>query len=98
MASRISTVEQRDKESAQAAERPASHSSSPAETAAALTLPLGSVPPAPGAASVRVEIPGPLRSYCGGAGEIRLRAATVRALLEELERRYPSLHRGVCDE
>jgi sulfur-carrier protein len=39
-----------------------------------------------------------LRKYCEGASEIGLSAPTVRVLLEELERGYPSLHRNVCDE
>lgn len=29
---------------------------------------------------------------------MRLSAPTVRAVLGELERRYPALHRSICDE
>jgi molybdopterin converting factor small subunit len=50
------------------------------------------------AATVKVFVPGPLRSYCDGAREIVLSAATVRATLERLEREHPSLYRNVCDE
>jgi len=39
-----------------------------------------------------------LRACCDGASELDLVAASVRAALEELERRHPSLHRSVCDE
>ena len=48
--------------------------------------------------TVTVFIPGSLRNYCEGASEIALAATSVRAVLEELERRYPALHRSVCDE
>jgi molybdopterin synthase sulfur carrier subunit len=49
-------------------------------------------------ATITVRVPGPLRACCGGAGEITLQAPSVRAALEELERRHPALHRSVCDE
>ena len=48
--------------------------------------------------SVTVQIPGALRHYCEGASEISLPAASVRAALAEIERRYPMLYRGVCEE
>ena len=48
--------------------------------------------------TVTVCIPGALREYCGGASELELSAPSVRAALVELERRYPALHRNVCDE
>jgi len=50
------------------------------------------------ATSIRVQIPLPLRVEIGGASEIRLTAATVRAALVELERSHPALYRSVCDE
>jgi molybdopterin converting factor small subunit len=48
--------------------------------------------------SIKVFVPAPLRPYAGGAGELALSAANVRAALEELERNHPSLYRNVCDE
>ena len=45
-----------------------------------------------------IHIPGPLREYCGGAAKLELSAPSVRAALEELERRYPALHRNIRDE
>lgn len=48
--------------------------------------------------SVRIQIPGPLREYCGGASELALSAASVRVALEELELHHPALYRNVCDE
>lgn len=43
-------------------------------------------------------MPTPLRDCCAGAAELSLSAPSLRALLEELERRYPALHRSICDE
>jgi MoaD family protein len=48
--------------------------------------------------TVTIFVPGPLRDGCAGARELATTATSVRALLDELERRYPALHRGVCDE
>jgi MoaD family protein len=48
--------------------------------------------------TITVFIPGMLRACCGGARELPLSAATVRAALEQLERRHPPLYRSVCDE
>jgi molybdopterin converting factor small subunit len=43
-------------------------------------------------------VPTPLRDTCSGAAELALPATSMRAMLEELERRHPSLHRSICDE
>lgn len=48
--------------------------------------------------TVTIQVPGTLRTYCEGASELSLSAPSVRAVLEELERRHPSLHRNICDE
>ena len=48
--------------------------------------------------TIKIYLPGMLREYCGGASELVLTAPNVRAALEELERRYPTLHRNLCDE
>jgi len=48
--------------------------------------------------TITVNIPGPLRGYCAGASELSLPASSVRAALEEIERRHPALYRSVCDE
>ena len=50
------------------------------------------------ASQIRVHVPGPLRAYCDGVSELPLSASNVRAALEELEQRFPSLYRGVCDD
>jgi molybdopterin synthase sulfur carrier subunit len=51
--------------------------------------------PAP---NITIHLFGQLRQYCGGATELRVSAGTVRAVLEQLERDEPSLHRNLCDE
>ena len=48
--------------------------------------------------TVTVSVPTPLRGCCAGASEIALAARSLRAVLEELERRHPALHRSICDE
>ena len=48
--------------------------------------------------TITIQVPPALRACCGGASELSLAAASVRAVLEELERRHPSLHRSICDE
>jgi sulfur-carrier protein len=48
--------------------------------------------------TITVHVPGQLRDCCAGARELELAAPNVRALLDDLERRYPSLYRSICDE
>lgn len=50
------------------------------------------------AATITIFVPGPLRDFGGGSGELLITAGTVRAALEELESSHPRLHRSVCDE
>jgi molybdopterin converting factor small subunit len=51
-----------------------------------------------GTNTIRVHVPSPLRSSCGGARELAIPAASVRGALAEIERLHPSLYRSVCDE
>ena len=48
--------------------------------------------------TITLQVPGPLRTYCGGASELSISARTVRAALEDLERSQSALYRNVCDE
>lgn len=48
--------------------------------------------------AITVYVPPPLRAFCEGASELSLPAENVRAALAEIERRFPRLHSGVCDE
>ena len=50
------------------------------------------------APTVTIYLPGPLRTYSGGAPELSIAAGTVRAALEELERSRSALYRNICDE
>ncbi len=50
------------------------------------------------AATVTIRVPPVLRDCCGGVSDLSLPAASVRAALEEMERRHPALYRSVCDE
>ena len=47
---------------------------------------------------VTIHVPRELRAYCKGDAELMVSAASVRAVLDELERRHPSLYRGICDD
>ncbi len=48
--------------------------------------------------TITIHVPAVLRGCCAGAAELSLAAASVRAALEEIERRHPALYRSVCDE
>ena len=50
------------------------------------------------APTITIHVPGPLRTYCGGAEQLSISARTVRAALEDLERSQSALYRNVCDE
>jgi molybdopterin converting factor small subunit len=52
----------------------------------------------PPSKNITVHVPRELRPYCDGASQLLVAAENVRAALDELERRYPSLYRGFCDE
>lgn len=48
--------------------------------------------------TITIHLPGPLRVYCGGKARLPLSAATVLAVLEQLEKHQPELYRNICDE
>jgi molybdopterin converting factor small subunit len=48
--------------------------------------------------TITIQLPTALRACCDGAAELSLSAPSVRAMLGQLERRHPSLHRSICDE
>ena len=47
---------------------------------------------------VKFEMSWLLREYCGGAADLTLEAASLRAALAEIERRHPALYRSICNE
>ena len=55
-------------------------------------------PPVAQVTTITVSVPSPLRDCCAGAPELVFPAKNVQAMLEELEQRYPKLHRSICDE
>jgi molybdopterin converting factor small subunit len=48
--------------------------------------------------TVTIHVPAALRAYCEGASELSMSAPSVRAALEQIEGRHPSLYRSICDE
>src|SRR4051812_30160902 len=47
---------------------------------------------------ITVTVPTPIRHCAHGASEITVAATSLGAVLEELEQRFPALHRSICDE
>jgi molybdopterin converting factor small subunit len=50
------------------------------------------------APEITVSVSSPLRDFCGGVGDLLLRAARLRDALAEIERAAPKLYRAICDE
>jgi sulfur-carrier protein len=51
-----------------------------------------------GPPAITLHVLGSLRTYCGGAAQLSISAATVHTLLEDLERNQLALYRNICDE
>jgi molybdopterin synthase sulfur carrier subunit len=49
-------------------------------------------------APISIYVPRALRTYCDNNFELALEAASVREILQELERRHPALYECICDE
>jgi molybdopterin synthase sulfur carrier subunit len=45
-----------------------------------------------------VRIPTPLRKYTQGAEEVTAAGATLRAVVSDIENRYPGIRERICDE
>ena len=48
--------------------------------------------------SVRVRVPTPLRKLTQGADEVDVQGDTVKALVNDLERKFPGIKERICDE
>jgi len=48
--------------------------------------------------SVKVRIPTPLQKITGDKGEVEVKAASIKELLENLEKNYPGIKTRLCDE
>ena len=48
--------------------------------------------------AIKVRIPTPLRTLTAGKDEVEAKGATVRDVIEDLERRYPGMKDRLCDD
>jgi molybdopterin synthase sulfur carrier subunit len=48
--------------------------------------------------AVKVRIPTPLRTLTGGKDEVEAKGATVREIIDDLERKYPGMKDRLCDD
>ncbi|HEX9445294.1 MAG TPA: ubiquitin-like small modifier protein 1 [Candidatus Binatia bacterium] len=48
--------------------------------------------------SVRVRVPTPLRKFTNGSDEVNAQGQNVRALVDDLEQKYPGIKERICDE
>ena len=48
--------------------------------------------------AIMVRIPTPLRTLTGGKDEVEAKGATVREVIDDLERRYPGIKDRLCDD
>lgn len=47
---------------------------------------------------VRVRVPTPLRKFTNGADEVNAQGNNVKALVEDLEKKFPGIKERLCDE
>lgn len=47
--------------------------------------------------SITVRIPTPLRTATGGVAEVSTTGATVRDIIDDLERQHPGIKERICD-
>ena len=47
---------------------------------------------------VTIKVPTPLRKLTAGAESVQGGGATVRALVDDLERKHPGIRERICDE
>ncbi len=48
--------------------------------------------------TVSVRVSTPLRKFTNGADEVNAQGESVRALVEDLERKFPGIKERICDE
>lgn len=48
--------------------------------------------------AIKVRIPTPLRTLTAGKDEVEAKGATVRDVIEDLERKYPGMKDRLCDD
>jgi molybdopterin synthase sulfur carrier subunit len=47
---------------------------------------------------ITVRIPTPLRTLTGGADEVAIAGATVREVIDNLEKKHPGIRERLCDD
>jgi sulfur-carrier protein len=47
---------------------------------------------------IRVRVPTPLRRFTGGSDEIRAEGDSIKAVIEDLERRHPGMRERLLDD
>ncbi len=48
--------------------------------------------------TVQVRMPTPLRKFTNGADEVNAQGNNIRALVDDLERKFPGIKERICDE
>ncbi len=48
--------------------------------------------------TIKVRVPTPLRTLTAGKDEVDAKGATVRQIIDDLERNYPGIKDRLCDE
>lgn len=48
--------------------------------------------------SVNVRVPTPLRKFTNGVDEVSAQGNSVRALVDDLEQKFPGIKERICDE
>lgn len=48
--------------------------------------------------AIYVRIPTPLRTLTGGKEQVEVKGATVREVIDDLERKHPGIKDRLCDE
>ena len=47
--------------------------------------------------AIKVRIPTPMRSFTDGAAEVAIEAATIKEVVDNLEKEYPGMKERICD-
>ena len=47
---------------------------------------------------VRVRVPTPLRKFTKGADEVDAQGGNIKAIVDDLESKYPGIKERICDE
>ena len=48
--------------------------------------------------AVKVRVPTPLRKFTQGADEVSAQGNNVKAIVEDLDKRFPGIKERICDE